>query len=181
MSALGGKADITIAACLLSHSLLGVKRTCVFALQMSAYDLKRTSRHDSRCHCGLRLLHRHHVAVEVGNDPDGAGDDEKDDQHAEGQSQNVIRAVGAAAQMQEEHKVDADLREGKYNQSHRNARRPQQVGLRHDERCDRRQNRKRQPHRIGEVAGRGLMLLDTRRAVVEQMLVCVRQCQSPIR
>jgi len=36
----------------------------------------------------LRLLHghRHQVAIEVGDDPDGAGDDEKDDQHAEGES-----------------------------------------------------------------------------------------------
>ena len=42
MSAFGGKADITIAACLLSRSLLGVKRTWVSALQMSAYDPKRT-------------------------------------------------------------------------------------------------------------------------------------------
>jgi heme/copper-type cytochrome/quinol oxidase subunit 3 len=26
--------------------------------------------------------HRHHVAVEIAHDPNGAGDDEKDDQHA---------------------------------------------------------------------------------------------------
>jgi hypothetical protein len=46
MSALGlkmrNKADITVAACLLLRSLLGVKRTCGFALQMSAFDPKRT-------------------------------------------------------------------------------------------------------------------------------------------
>jgi hypothetical protein len=38
MSAFGGKADITIAACLLSWSLSGVKQTWVGAPQMSAFD-----------------------------------------------------------------------------------------------------------------------------------------------
>src|SRR5712692_10830611 len=76
-----------------------------------------------------RLLygHRHHVAVEIGNDPDGAGDDEKDDQHAEGKGQNVVRAVGAAAQMQKEHEMDADLREGEHDQPDRDARSPEQI------------------------------------------------------
>ena len=55
--------------------------------------------------------HRHdHVAVEVSDDPDRTGDDEKDDQHAKGESQNIIRAVGPAAQMQKEDEVNADLR-----------------------------------------------------------------------
>jgi hypothetical protein len=62
------------------------------------------------------------LLLEVGDDPDGASDDEKDDQHAEGEGQNIVGAVGAAAQMQEEHEVDADLREGKYDQSDRDAR-----------------------------------------------------------
>ena len=45
----------------------------------------------------FRLLcgHRHHVAVEVGDDPDRAGDDKKDDEHAKGEGQNIIRAVGS--------------------------------------------------------------------------------------
>ena len=43
MSAFGGKADMTIWACLLLRSLLGVKRTWVGALHMSAFDPKRTS------------------------------------------------------------------------------------------------------------------------------------------
>src|SRR5262245_15226298 len=36
MSAFGGKADMTVCGSSLSRSLLGVKRTCLFALQMSA-------------------------------------------------------------------------------------------------------------------------------------------------
>jgi hypothetical protein len=56
------------------------------------------------------LRHRHHVGVEIGDDPDRTGDDEKDDQHAKGESQNIIRAVGPAAQMQKEDEMDADLR-----------------------------------------------------------------------
>jgi len=43
MSAFRGKADMTIWACLLLRSLLGVKRTWVGALHMSAFDPKRTS------------------------------------------------------------------------------------------------------------------------------------------
>src|SRR5262245_39405557 len=48
MSAFGGKADMTGCACLLSRSLLGVKRTSTIALHMSAYDPKRTSPLNSR-------------------------------------------------------------------------------------------------------------------------------------
>jgi hypothetical protein len=43
MSAFGGKADMTVCGISLSRSLLGVKRTWVDALQMSAFDPKRTS------------------------------------------------------------------------------------------------------------------------------------------
>ena len=46
MSAFGGKADMTFCGNLLSRSLLGVKRTCLLALQMSAYDPKRGQKHD---------------------------------------------------------------------------------------------------------------------------------------
>ncbi len=82
---------------------------------------------------------------------------------------------GPLPRLQEEHEVDTDLREGEHNQSDRDARGPQQVGLRHDERGDRREDREPQSHRIRQVAGRGLMLLDARRAVVEYVLVSVRQ------
>jgi hypothetical protein len=42
MSAFGGKADMTFCGNTLSRSLLGAKRTCPFALHMSAYDPKPT-------------------------------------------------------------------------------------------------------------------------------------------
>src|SRR5262245_5398870 len=42
MSAFGGKADMTVCGSSHSRSLLGVKRTCPFALHMSAFDPKRT-------------------------------------------------------------------------------------------------------------------------------------------
>src|SRR5262249_46876686 len=42
MSAFGGKADMTGCGCLLSRSLLGVKRTWLIAAHMSAFDPKRT-------------------------------------------------------------------------------------------------------------------------------------------
>ena len=42
MSAFGGKADMTSCGNPLSRSQLGAKRTCPFALHMSANDPKRT-------------------------------------------------------------------------------------------------------------------------------------------
>jgi len=42
MSAFGGKADMTICACLLSWSLSGAKRTCLAAVRKSGNDPKRT-------------------------------------------------------------------------------------------------------------------------------------------
>ena len=42
MSAFGGKADMTLCGNPLSRSLSGVKRTWPFAMQMSAFDPKRT-------------------------------------------------------------------------------------------------------------------------------------------
>jgi hypothetical protein len=47
MSAFGGKADVTVCGNTLSRSLLGVKRTLLFATHMSAFDPKRTC----RLHC----------------------------------------------------------------------------------------------------------------------------------
>src|SRR5262245_33281648 len=43
MSAFEGKADVTVCGSPLSRSLLGVKRTSLFAAHMSANDTKRTS------------------------------------------------------------------------------------------------------------------------------------------
>ena len=42
MSAFEGKADMTVCGSPLSRSLLGVKRTWAGAVQMSAFDPKRT-------------------------------------------------------------------------------------------------------------------------------------------
>ena len=53
---------------------------------------------------------------------------------------------------------------------------PEQIGLRHSERGDRRQYCKPQPYRIRQVAGRRLMLFDARRTVVDHGLVTVCQC-----
>jgi hypothetical protein len=59
MSGIGGKADMTICggACLLLRSLLGLKRTCSFALHMSACDPKRTLLNDRQV--WARVCHAH--------------------------------------------------------------------------------------------------------------------------
>src|ERR1700741_5501994 len=55
MSAFGGKADMTFWGISLSRSLLGVKRTCPFALRMSANDPQRTSCPDAKARICLGL------------------------------------------------------------------------------------------------------------------------------
>src|SRR5262245_1943929 len=51
MCAFGGKADMTFCGCPLLRSLLGVKRTSLFAAHMSAFDPKRTLRQFGTFHC----------------------------------------------------------------------------------------------------------------------------------
>ena len=58
--------------------------------------------------------HVHHVPVEVGDDPDRAGDDEKNDQQTESERHNIVRVIGPGAEMQKEDEMDADLRQGEY-------------------------------------------------------------------
>jgi hypothetical protein len=48
---------MTIAACLLSRSLLGAKRTCPFALHMSANDPKRTFGYGCGSPANLSVFH----------------------------------------------------------------------------------------------------------------------------
>ena len=55
---------------------------------------------------------------------------------------------GPLPEMQKEHEVDADLREGKHDEPDRYARGPQQIGLRHHERRDRQQDGEPQPRRV---------------------------------
>src|SRR4029079_15470687 len=50
MSAVGGKADMTGCRCRLLRSLLGLKRTWVFAAHMAACDPKRTLGALNGCH-----------------------------------------------------------------------------------------------------------------------------------
>jgi hypothetical protein len=40
--------------------------------------------------------HQYHIAVEIGDDPDRAGDDEKDNQHTKREAQNIVCAVEPA-------------------------------------------------------------------------------------
>src|SRR6266404_1524944 len=104
-----------------------------------------------------------------------------DDLQAERKGQDVVRVVGPAAEMQKEDEVDADLREGEHDQPDRYARGPQQIGLRYDERADRRQDREPEPGRVGQKVSRGLFVFDTRRAVVEYAILTVHHWKSPIR
>jgi hypothetical protein len=99
------KGNITTVARLMVTSVPATMKKIVVAVRVR--DAVGVS-----CGAGsVRHAHRrrHHV-VEVGHDPDRAGDDEKDDQHTEGKSQNIVRAIGPEADMKKEDEVDANLR-----------------------------------------------------------------------
>ena len=55
------------------------------------------------------LIHRHHVVVEVRHDPERAGHEHENDQHAEGECQDVVDVVRAGGDVQEEDEMDARL------------------------------------------------------------------------
>jgi hypothetical protein len=105
---------------------------------------------------------------------------ETDDQHAKRVGQNTIRVIRPAAEMQKEDKMNADLRQGKHDQSDRRTGGPQQIGLRHDKRRNRCHDRKPQTHGVRQDIGRPLVLLDTRCPVLMQAIVAVHRW-TPIR
>ena len=74
------------------------------------------------------VLHRHHVVVHVSHDPDGAEHQDEHDEDAEGEGEDVVRVVGCGGDVQEEHQVDAHLRDGQRHQGDRNARPIDDVG-----------------------------------------------------
>src|ERR1700716_2650782 len=79
------------------------------------------------------LIHRHHVVVEVRHDPERSAHHKKDDQDTEGERQHVVGVVGTRGDVQEEHQVDAHLRDRQHHQCDRNARLPNEIGARDKE------------------------------------------------
>src|SRR6266576_3202364 len=65
-------------------------------------------------------------------------------------------------------------------QHDRNARRPQQVRLRHDKGTDRRQDREPKPYRVGEEIGRRLLLFDAGGPITKQAGAAIHH-GTPIR
>ena len=61
-------------------------------------------------HGAASVRHRHHVGIQIPDDPDRARDDDKDDPQAVDERDKIVRVVGPAAQMQKEDEVDANLR-----------------------------------------------------------------------
>src|SRR5271156_4356584 len=80
-----------------------------------------------------QVVHRHHVRIQMAHDPERTRNDERDDEDAEGKRQHVVGIVRTGTDVQKEYQVNSHLRDGEYGQSGRYSRRPQQIGLRHDE------------------------------------------------
>src|SRR5437016_768718 len=51
------------------------------------------------------LIHEYHVVIHMGHDPERAGDDQQNDQHAEGKRHDVVDVVGAGRDVEEEDEV----------------------------------------------------------------------------
>ena len=69
-----------------------------------------------------KLIHRHHVAIKVTHDPDRAENDEAGNENPKGEGQYVVGIVRVGGDVQEEHEVNAHLRDGKCEQREWNAR-----------------------------------------------------------
>ena len=69
-----------------------------------------------------QLRRRHHVAVEIGHDPQRAGDDQDHREDAERQRQHIVGVVRPGRDVQEEDQVDAHLGDGEHDEAQGNAR-----------------------------------------------------------
>ncbi len=117
------------------------------------------------------LARQRHVGVEVEHDPHRAGDDEADDQRAEGERERVVGVVRAGGDVQEEDEVDAHLGDRQRREPHQHARPVEERGAaRHPERGDGQHGREHEAdhivaHRLGDgmlaevaaFAGRGVV------------------------
>ena len=72
------------------------------------------------------------LAFEMVHDPQRAGDDDPDDQHAEGERQRVVGVVGTGRDVQEEGEMHAHLGDGERRERHRHARRVDEAGAARD-------------------------------------------------
>jgi ADP-heptose:LPS heptosyltransferase len=93
-------------------------------------------------------LHRHHVVIEVGHDPERAEDEQHDNQQAERQRHDVVDAVGPRREVQEEDQVHAHLRERQHRERDRDAGLPDQRAARDVERDAGQQSRQRQADEV---------------------------------
>ena len=112
----------------------------------------RSERHSSHWH-----LHRAHVLVQVVHDPERPDDDQKDDQDAERQRQDVVDVVGPGGDVQEEDQVHADLSDRQHHQRDRNAGVPNQGRPGDKERHRRQQDRQAKAYKIANDAFRDLV------------------------
>jgi integrase/recombinase XerD len=73
-----------------------------------------------------QLCRRHHVVVQIRHDQKRSDDDQGDDQHTERQRHHVVGVVRPRGDMQEEHQVDAHLRDREDRQAERDTAGPEQ-------------------------------------------------------
>ena len=81
-----------------------------------------------------RIGRRHqHVVVQIGHDPDCAGDHHEYDEQAEGEREYVVGAVRPSGDVQEKHQVYAHLGNGEDREAQAHAARPEQRRVRNPE------------------------------------------------
>ena len=101
-----------------------------------------------------QLGRRHHVVVQIGHDPQRAGDDQEHDEHAERQRQHVVGVVRPGGDVQEEDQVNAHLGDGEDGKAEGDAGCPEQRRVGDPERRGREDHGEKQSDRVDEHAGR---------------------------
>jgi len=110
---------------------------------------------DSVLHLQIhQLCRRHHVVVQICHDQERSDHDQDDDQHTERQRHHVVGVVRPGGDMQEEHQMDAHLRDRKHRQAERDTAGPEQRCVGDPERQGLETHRESQSDRVDKRAGR---------------------------
>ena len=135
----------------------------------------------------MYLIHGRQVVVQIRHDPERPGEDQQDDQHAEGKRHDIVDVVWAGRDVEEKDEVNPHLRECENDQGNRNARTPDECRARDKEGYDGEQRREPKSNQIaldclGDLGS--VEALVARRDVRGMEVICwlgVAHCATPIK
>ena len=133
------------------------------------------------------LIHERHVVVQMRHDPERTGEEQQNDQHAEGKRHDIVDVVRTGRDVEEEDEVNAHLRDCENDQGDRNAWPPDECGARDEEGHNGEQRREPKSNQIalnslGDLCA--VEALIARRGVRVMEVACrleVAHCAAPIK